>query len=176
MFEKIYHILLRQNSLSMLLAVFLSLVLLTGCATSGGSYARLDRDRDLDNRFRNYEVMQDYNYYTSGGYDKPNAILLIHKDYVLDNPGNLWVEVPYVDYNQMRKWIYVISSEQDAKRSGDYFATYMLDEKGNRVGIWYSVEMFATAKFLGENRILVYTPELRQESLLSNIIWEEFEF
>ncbi len=99
--------------------------------------------------FRNYEVMQDYNYFTTGGYDRPNAILLIHKDYELDNPGNLWVPIPSVDYNQMKKWIGVISSDQDFNSSGYgyYYAAYILDQNGTRVGVWYSVEAFATVRF-----------------------------
>ena len=166
MIGKIYKISNRWNSLLSLAAAILALFLVTGCAT-GGIYGTLDRDRDLDNTFRNYEVLTDYNYYTSGGYDKPNAILLIHKDYEMDNPGNLWVPIPNVDYNQMRKWIYVISSEQDFSRTGDYYAAYILDPDGKRVGVWYSVEIHATVKFLEGNKILVYTPALRQESILS---------
>jgi len=160
MIKRIHNILNRENSLFTLLASTLMFFLLAGCTAAGGIYGTLDRDRDLDNMFRNYEVMQDYNYFTSGGYDRPNAILLIHKDYELDNPGNLWVPIPYVDYDQMRKWVSVISSEQDFNRSGDYFAAYILDRNGQRVGVWYSFEIFAIVKFLEGNKILVYTPDL----------------
>jgi len=161
MIKRIYNILNRRNSLFTLLASALMIFLLAGYAAAA-VYGTFDRDRDLDNRFRSYEVLQEYNYYTSGGYDVPNAILLIHKDYELDNPGNLWVTIPYVDYEQMRKWVSVISSEQDFNRSGNYYATYILDQNGQRVGVWYSVEIFATVKFLEGNRVLVYTPELFQ--------------
>jgi len=144
--------------------------LLAGYAAAVGIYGTLDRDRDLDNMFRNYEVLQDYNYFTTGGYDRPNAILLIHKDYELDNPGNLWVPIPYVDYNQKSKWISVISTEQDFNRSGYYYAAYILDQNGKKVGVWYSVETFATVKFLKGNKILVYTPELNQtHSIMSDL-------
>jgi hypothetical protein len=174
MFGKEYNIMDSWNRTFTFLASALTLLFLVSCVSTGGHYGTLDRDRDLDDLFRNYEVMQDYNYYTSGGYDKPNAILLIHKDYELDNPGNLWVTIPYVDYEQMRKWIYVIGSEQDFNRSGDYFAAYILDRDGKRVGVWYSVEIFATVKFLEGNKILVYTPELNQNSILSRV--DKFNF
>jgi hypothetical protein len=166
MIGRIYKISNRWNRLLSLLAAILALFLVTGCAT-GGIYGTLDRDRDLDNSFRNYEVLTDHNYYTSGGYDVPNAILLIHKDYELDNSGNLWKAIPNVDYNQMRKWVSVISSEQDFNRTGDYYAAYILDQNGKRVGVWYSVEIFATVKFLGGNKIFVYTPALSQDFFLS---------
>ena len=166
----IYNILKRRNNLFTLLASALMLLLLAGYAAAGNIYGSLDRDRDLDNMFRNYEVLQDYNYFTSGGYDAPNAILLIHKDYKLDNPGNLWVPIPYVDNEQMRKWVSTISSEQDFNRSGNYYAAYILDQNGQRIGVWYSVEVFATVKFLEGNKVLVYTPELNQHrSILSDL-------
>ena len=176
MIGKIYYILKRRNSLFTLLASALTLFLLAACAATGDIYGKLDRDRDLDNMFRNYEVMQDYNYFTTGGYDKPNAILLIHKDYELDNPGNFWMPIPYVDYNQMRKWIYAIASDQDDIWSDNYYAAYILDQNGKRVGVWFSVETFATVKFLEGNKILVYTPELRQESILSRVDQSEYGY
>ena len=169
MIKTLYNILNRRNSLITLLASALTFFLLAGYAAAG-IYGTLDRDRDLDNMFRNYEVQQDYNYFTTGGYDRPNAILLIHKDYELDNPGNLWVPIPHVDYEQKRKWISVISSEQNFNRSGYYYAAYILDQNGSRVGAWYSVETFATVKFLKGNKILVYTPELNQtHSIMSDL-------
>ena len=113
--------------------------------------------------------MQDYNYFTTGGYDRPNAILLIHKDYELDNVGNLWVPIPSADYTQNKKWISFIGAEQDFNRSGYYYAAYILDQNGTRVGVWYSIETFVTVKFLEGNRILVYTPELNQNSILGGV-------
>ena len=168
MLKNIYNILSRRNTLITILASTLMILLLVSSAVAD-IYGTQRRDRDLDNRFRDYEVLQDYNYYTSGGYDRPNAILLIHKDYELDNPGNLWVPIPYVDYSQKKKWVSVISSEQDANRSGNYYATYLLDQNGKKVGVWYSIEVFATVKFVDEGKILVYTPELRQGSILGDL-------
>lgn len=142
----------------------LTLLLFTGCAV-GGNYGTTDRDRDLDNMFRNYEVLADHKYYTSGGYDMPNAILAVHRDYDLENAENLWVVVPNVDYEQMRKWVYNITSEYDYRQSGDYYAAYILDPNGKRVGAWYSNEMHATVKFPDGNRIFVHTPDLDQHFL-----------
>jgi len=144
-----------------LLGAILALFLLIGCA--GGNYGKLDRDRDLDNMFLNYEVLPDHLYYSTGGYDAPNAILAIHRDYELDNPGELWVSVPNIDSTQIRKWVDTIAPEQNYRYSNAYFASYILDPNGQRVGVWYSYDNFATVKFLEENKIQVYTPELSQD-------------
>jgi len=170
MIGKIYNIMNRRNRIFNLLGSALMLILLASCTAAVDIYGTTDRDRDLDNMFLNYEVLKDYNYFTSGGYYKPNAILLIHKDYELDNPGNLWVPIPYVDYNQMRKWISIISSDQNFNRTGDYYAAYILDQNGQRVGAWYSAETFATVKFLEGSKIFVYTPDLfKNYSILSGV-------
>ena len=169
MLRKIHNILNRRNTLITIRASTLMILLLVSSAVAD-IYGTQKRDRDLDNMFRDYEVLQDYNYYTAGGYDKPNAILLIQKGYELDNPGNLWLPIPNVDINQIKKWVSVISSEQDAERSSDYYATYLLNQNGKKVGVWYSVEVFATVKFFEGNKMLVYTPELNQyNSILSDL-------
>jgi hypothetical protein len=164
MLARIYDAFRRMNRLLTLLGAFFSLFLLVGCA--GGNYGRLDRDRDLDSMFLNYEVLPDHRYYTSGGYDSPNAILAIHRDYELDNPGNLWVSVPNVDYAQMRKWIDTIAPEQNLRFSGSYFAAYILDTNGQRVGVWYAIENQATVKFFEGKKVQVYPPDLNKNIYL----------
>ncbi len=158
MIGKMFNTFSKWNRLSTLLAAILTLFLLIGCAT-GGNYGKLDRNRDLDNMFLNYEVLPDHRYYTSGGYDAPDAILAIHRDYELDNSGNLWVTIPNVDYAQMRKWIDTIAPEENYRAAG-YFAAYILDPNGKRVGAWYSIQSTTTVKFLEGNKILVYTPNV----------------
>lgn len=143
-----------------LVAALLTLFLLLGCA--GGNYGKLERNRDLDNMFLNYEVLPDHRYYTTGGYDAPNAILAIHRDYELDNQGNLWVGIPNISSEQIRKWVDTISPEQDYRYGGAYFASYILNLDGQKIGAWYSYETFTTIKFLDDNRIQVYTPPLNK--------------
>jgi hypothetical protein len=148
-----------------LVAAALALILMAGCA--GGNYGKLERNRELDNMFLNYEVLPDHLYYISGGYGKPEAILALHSDYELENTRNLWVSVPNVDYTQMRKWIDTISPEQDYRGTNSYFAAYILDPNGKRVGAWYSIEPLTTVKFLEDNRVQVYTPNRAPEIKLN---------
>ncbi|UCD66782.1 MAG: hypothetical protein JSW69_03950 [Deltaproteobacteria bacterium] len=153
------------NRYLIFLAAILALFLLAGCA--GGNFGKLSRDRDLDNMFLNYEVLPDHRYYTTGGYDAPNAIIAIHRDYELDNTGNLWIGIPNVDYTQMRKWIDTLAPEQNYRYSNAYFASYILNPEGEKVGAWYAYESFATIKFFEGNKIQVYPPELNQNIYLN---------
>ena len=132
------------------------LTVISGCAGSG-SNGTMKRDQALNQQFLSYQVLPDYTYYFSGGYDKQEAILGIHKDYQLV-PG-LWQSIE-ISPAQLEKWIKTISPE-DYKRGG-YFAAYILAPDGKRAGIWYSIQDSTTVKFPGENKIEVYTPDLFQ--------------
>ena len=158
MIGKTYNTFNRWNRFFTLLAAIITLFLLAGCVTTSGNYGKTVRDRDLNNMFLNYEVLPDHNYYTTGGYDKPDAILALHKDYELDNTKTYWRLIPNVDYAQMRKWIDTIAPEQDYRYSNAYFAAYILDPEGKRIGAWYAIDPHATVKFLEGNKILVYAP------------------
>jgi hypothetical protein len=130
---------------------------LIGCASTGDG-GTLQRDRDLNNRIMAYEVLPDHNYYFSGSFGRPNAILGIHKDYQL--VSNLWQSVQ-VDSLQMRKWISAISPDAMRGPAG-FFAAYILDPDGKRVGFWYSIQDTTTIRFLEGNKVEVFTPNLNQ--------------
>ena len=144
------------NRFFTLLAVFSALVLMIGCA--GGNYGTFDRDRELDNMYLRHEVLPDHNYYATGSYDAPAAILALKKDYELQDKANLWRLVPNVNAGQMRKWIDTIAPEQNYRRSNSYYAAYILDPNGKRIGAWYAIEPNTTVKFLEDNKVQVYPP------------------
>jgi len=143
--------------LTIFAAVSLVLVLLAGCAAKGDS-GTLQRNQDLNNMIMAYKVLPDHNYYFSGSFGRPNAILAIHKDYQL--VSDLW-QGAQVDSEQMRKWIRSISPE-DFRGPAGYFAAYILDPEGKRVGFWYSIQDTTTIRFLGDNKLEVFTPSLNQ--------------
>jgi hypothetical protein len=157
MMEKTHNRINGWNGLSALVKTIIILFLLVGCAT-GGNFGKTERNRDLDNMFQNYQVLPDHRYYTTGKYNAPDAILAINSDYILDNSGNLWVPIPNVDQAQMKKWIDTIAPEQNYRGTNSYFAAYILDANGKRVGAWYSVDPNATVKFLDGNKIVVNPP------------------
>lgn len=137
-------------------ALFGVVIVISGCAGSG-SGSTLVRNQELNNQFLSYQVLPDYTYYFSGGYDKPNAILGIHKDYQLVQ--GLWQSVE-ITPGLMEKWIKTIAPED--YRKGGYFASYIMTPDGKRAGIWYSIQDSTPVKFPGDNKIEVYTPDLYQ--------------
>jgi len=142
--------------ISLIAALFIAVAgLLAGCATNG-TYGTLERSQELNQKFLNYEILPDYNYYSSGGYDRPNAILGIHKDYQL--VSDLWAPAQ-ISSAQMQKWIQAIDPESYRGPVG-YFAAYILDPDGKKVGIWYSIQNTTTVKFLEGKKIEVYTPNV----------------
>ena len=161
--EKIFYRGTGWPAMAALVAALVVRLVVAGCASTGANRGSLVRNRDLERSILSYEVLPDHQYYTSGGYDLPNAILAIHKDYEL--VSDLWLSIPYVDTAKMRKWIDTISPDQNYGRKG-YFAAYLLDPQGKKVGFWYSIQDRTVIKFLGENKIQVYTPDLFQRGEL----------
>ena len=142
------------------LNIFLVVVvagLFVGCATSG-NYGTLQRSQELNQKFLNSEVLPDYNYYISGGDVRPNAILGIYKDYQL--VSKLWEPVQ-ISSAQLERFIQAIDPESYRGPVG-YYAAYILGPGGKTVGIWYSIQNTTTIKFLGGNKIEVYTPSTIQ--------------
>jgi hypothetical protein len=72
-----------------------------------------------------------------------------------------WRSIPNVSSAQVEKWIRTIDPD-DRGPGHDYFAYYILDPEGKQVGFWYSIQKHTVVKFLEENKIEVYPPELIQ--------------
>jgi hypothetical protein len=137
----------------------LMLVMLAGCA--GGNYGTMRWDRELNNTFESYQVLPDHVYYVTGGYNAPAAILALQKEYQLDNDANLWVPVPDVNPDKIKLWMDNLSRNIDFWKDVQFGASYILDPEGKRVGAWYSGQRNTTVKFLEDNRIKVYPPNMK---------------
>ena len=143
------------------LIIYVVAGLLAGCATSG-TKGIMQPSQELNQKFLNYEVILDYNYYYSGSFERPNAILGLHKDYQL--VSQLW-QSAQISSAQLAKWIGAIAPEEYRGPSG-YIASYILDPDGRKIGIWYSIQNTTTVKFLEGNKIQVNSPDLYPPSKL----------
>ena len=148
-----------RNGVFSILGAGLLLVMLAGCAA--GNHGKMVWDRELNNTFENYQVLPDHLYYVTGGYNAPAAILAIQKDFQLDNEAGLWVPVPDVSPDHIKRWVDNLSRNFDFWKDVQFSASYILDPEGNRVGAWYSGKRTTTVKFLGDNRIKVFPPDMK---------------
>jgi hypothetical protein len=154
-----YHDIRTLKGVFSVLGVVLMLIMLAGCA--GGNYGKMVWDRELNNTFETYQVLPDHLYYVTGGYNAPAAILAIRKDFQLDNDAALWAPVPDVSPDHIKRWVDNLSRNFDFWKDVQFSASYILDPEGNRVGAWYSGKRTTTVKFLGDNRIKVFPPDMK---------------
>jgi hypothetical protein len=146
--------------LIVLLMTLIMTVLLPGCAGKG-NYGTMTFDRHLDDQFTSYQILPGHNYYITGGYSTPAAILAIQKDYQLANNAGLWVPVPDISTALMQNWIDNLSEDNNFWQERPFLAYYILNPEGKRVGAWYSAaHKTTTVEFLEGNRISVYVPHL----------------
>lgn len=137
------------------------LVIAVGCA--GVTTPNLVLDSELDYTFTSYQILPDHQYYITGSYASPSAILAIHRDYQLDNEANLWVPVPDVNSAQMEIWIGNLDKYRGINfwSGPEFLAAYILGPDKNRIGAWYSGQRYTTIEFFEDNRIKVYPPDLK---------------
>jgi hypothetical protein len=115
-------------------------------------YGKLQRDKDVNQTFQTAEVLPDYKYYTSGQADIPYAIIGIENQYKL-RPG-IWQEVELTT-PLLRSWV----SRMDNIYGYPPYGSVIEDDKGNKIGIWYSSKQWTTVIIEDKNEIAILAPE-----------------
>jgi len=125
-------------------------------AACGGSYGSLQRSAEVDHAFESLQVLPEYNYYYTGSYYKPKAIIGIHKDYTL--VSKLWKPVD-LTVDRLKGWIDLMTNLKGfAFRN---LGSNILNARGEVIGIWYSTEDFTTIRMLGDKQVSIYPPHGR---------------
>jgi len=115
-------------------------------------YGKLERDKDVNQTFQTAEVLSGFKYYTSGQADIPYAIIGIENQYKL-RPG-MWQEVELTT-PLLRSWI----SKMDNIYGYPPYGCAILNDKGQRIGIWYSSKQWTTVIIEDKNEIAILAPE-----------------
>ncbi len=135
--------------------VYILLVLsFTGCAGPNlARYGSITPDEEVTNAFTTYQPDPHLTYYISGSEVYPNAIMGLYRTYTLDS--TLWKKVEMTPgqlrelVTNMRRKVLVVQG----------FA--LVDDKGNRIGVWYSLLSATTSLRMKDDRIVVIpTPAL----------------
>lgn len=149
------HINKRLNTRLMQVGVllFLIVVSLMGC---GGVSGRLVYDDKVDQLFKSLTVLPDHRYYFTGSDSYPTAIIGIDEKYTLST--KFWKPVDMTE-KQLKRW--VITNSRRAYYDSNHYGRYILDDKGQRLGVWYSLKNwrdFASVRILDERTVQVSTP------------------
>ena len=116
-------------------------------------YGKLKRDPEVNRIFRTYRILPDHKYYTSGRSDIPYAIIGIQNIYDL-RPGT-WQEINLTT-PLLRSWV----SQMDNIYGYPPYGSLILDNNGERIGVWYSSKQWTTVLIEENNEIAVLAPEI----------------
>ena len=157
-----------ENKIPLLILIWLFICLFLICQVSTASaldfpslkslglpsfkYGKLKRDRDVNRAFETYKILPDHKYYTTGQSSIPHAIIGIQDNYKLRL--GLWREIKLTK-PLLRGWV----SQMDNVYGYPPYGSAILDNNGNRIGIWYSSKQWTTVIIEENNEIAVLAPE-----------------
>lgn len=140
-----------------ILRIFASIVLCFFMSCVGINYGNIIPDTAVTKAFEAFQLDPDMNYYYSGSGVHPNAIMGLKRNYVLDS--DLWkpIEAQPAIFKDLIKGMQTKALERGTFQHG----FVMKDNKGQPIGVWYSILRAATVINMGEgNKVAVFTPEL----------------
>jgi len=128
-----------------------------GCAgLFTGKYGTIVPDTNAAKAFESFQVSADINYYISGSADYPNALMGLNKKYTLDS--TLWKKI-HPSPESFREL--VLQMQVRARQIGQsQYSFAIFDDKGNQIGIWYSILLARTTVLMKDNQhVEIYTPD-----------------
>ncbi len=112
--------------------ILLYILPLIGCAAVTRGYGTFVPDQNSPMNLEALQIDPDMNYYFSGPYLWPDAIIGVKKAYTLDS--TLWKKID-VTPELVQKFISFIKSQPSAMMFRSYA---ILDSNGKQIGVWYS--------------------------------------
>jgi len=141
-------------SMALLVTAIMGIALAMVFAGCAGTHARLDRSQEVFESFQGAQVLPGHRYYTTGMVNNPDAILGIADGYTLMT--DRWKEREMTP-DSLRQLVGMMDDEFAAVGFGLAGAA-VLNEKGERIGIWYSVVDHTTVTMISENEVTVNPP------------------
>jgi len=138
------------------------LVSLSGCVvTPCTDCGRLMQSLQVGDQFRSVQIFPNYRYYYSGEILEPDAIIGIHRDYVLEK--GFWTEIQLTE-KQLKDWMWSFSTvdgnyDPDDRMIISYEGALIISPAGKQVGIYYSKYHDTFIRFSGTNRLNIYQPQ-----------------
>jgi hypothetical protein len=137
--------------------VFVILLILVSCAA--GSYGRLQWSDEALDIFESASILENHTYYFFGPEAEPDAIIALDNQYIL--APSLWKEIDITSLT-LNHWMERIDNRHRYVQE-KYQGALMVDQQGNRLGIWYSHVDWTVIKQGEENEIVIYTPDTSRQ-------------
>ena len=122
---------------------------LSGCGPS--VYGRLESSREVTEAFTGSQVLANHRYYYYGFQRIPYGIIGIDQNYTLRTSNWKLIDMNPTLLNQL---IYRMQHVYRVEPRG----AWILDQEGNRLGIWYSSQYWTKVKLEKDNQVVVVTP------------------
>ena len=132
-----------------LILVLIALVF-AGCTTPISG--RLEGNPEVTEMFKNHQILANHQYYVAGDQRIPFAIIAIDNNYQLRS--DRWGAID-MNSTQLSQLIYRMEQVYAINPRG----AWIVDNEGNRLGIWYSAQLQTLVKREKENRIVVARPD-----------------
>ena len=123
---------------------------LSGCGAS--NYGSLQNSPEASQIFESNQLIPNYRYYYSGFQRIPYGIIGIDNNFTLRS--NRWKPIE-LNPTVLKQLSYRMEHVYSLNPHG----AWILDQNGNRVGIWYSSQNSTKIKIEKDNQIVVVTPE-----------------
>jgi hypothetical protein len=130
---------------------------LTACTASLlKNWGKIEPNTDVTNDFEKFQIDANLNYYISGSDVYPTSILGLNKAYTLNT--DLWkkIEMTPEIFNQVVTNMQMRLLSCCGQRQAGFV---ILDDKGKKIGIWYSMLMGTIGVQMKEdNKVIIYPP------------------
>lgn len=130
------------------LTIALAVLLAPGCA---GRHGSMQWDTGAGGYVSTSQVLPGHRYYTAGSDTVPDAILALREDRPLR--GGLWREVAMTPETLAR----LVDRMRGSRTEGPY-GYAVLDDRGVRIGSWYSFFRPTPVKLLDDGGVLINPP------------------
>ena len=131
----------------------IGLIPLTACST--GAFGSLQRSQAAIENFSGRKVLPAHRYYTTGVPSNPDAIIAISDQYTLVT--DRWQERE-MSPELLSALVGRMNTQIGVTQSVGLLGSTILDDRGGRIGEWYSFVGLTTVEMLGENKVTVYPP------------------
>lgn len=127
-------------------------LVLAGCAMGRPHFKR---SVDVSKMFESFTLQADSRYYYNGHFESPNAVVAMEKGYTLKSEH--W-HAANPSSKDLRRWVEKMRNTAGAEYNLDPNGAYILNDQGDRIGVWYSVWVLPKLTFISDKVYSISNP------------------